>query len=80
MLNNFFYFLEGVRNISNQLTIGTKIDMMSHNLIEEAKSAGLYKETDGEFNFSTVFAKDTNPIDRFVNGRQLLQEYSKEGN
>ena len=54
--------------------------MMSHNLIEEAKSAGLYRETDGEFNFSTVFAKDTNPIDRFVNGRQLLQEYSKEGN
>ncbi|XP_052096140.1 secernin-2-like isoform X5 [Mytilus californianus] len=70
---------EGVRNISNQLTIGTKIDMMSPNLIEEAKSSGLYKESDGDFNFSLVFAKDTTPVNRFVNGKRLLEEYSKEG-
>ncbi|XP_071158909.1 secernin-3-like isoform X1 [Mytilus edulis] len=70
---------EGVRNISNQLTIGTKIDMMSPNLIEEAKSSGLYKESDGDFNFSVVFAKDTTPVNRFVNGKRLLEEYSKEG-
>lgn len=70
---------EGVRNISNQLTIGTKIDMMSPNLVEEAKSAGMYSESDGDFNFSVVFARDTTPINRFINGKRLLEEYSKEG-
>ena len=53
--------------------------MMSPNLIEEAKSSGLYKESDGDFNFSVVFAKDTTPVNRFVNGKRLLEEYSKEG-
>lgn len=68
---------DGVRNISNQLTIGTKIDLMSPNLVEEARSLGYYSE--GEFNFSEVFAKDKEPVNRFVNGKRLLEEYSKEG-
>lgn len=68
---------EGVRNISNMVTIGTKIDLMSPNLMEEARSLGYY--SDGEFSFSEVFAKDTKPINRFVNGKRLLEEYSKEG-
>ena len=70
---------EGVRNISNQLSIGTKIDMMSHNLVEEAKSLGLYSDTDGSFNFTKTFSDDVSLDGRYVCGRRMLQQYSKQG-
>ena len=78
----WFYNLsssEGVRNISNQLSIGTKIDMMSPNLVEEAKSLGLYSDTGGSFNFTKTFSDDVSLDRRYVCGRRMLQQYSKQG-
>ncbi|KAL3831449.1 hypothetical protein ACJMK2_023200 [Sinanodonta woodiana] len=73
---------EGVRNISNQLSIQEKIDLMSPGLIEEAKSSGLYKDEDGPFNFSSVFQLENNPsttaVDRFEKGNALLRDLSKD--
>ncbi|ELT93402.1 hypothetical protein CAPTEDRAFT_228449 [Capitella teleta] len=46
----------GVRNISNQLTITTKIDAMSPGLKEYAQSKGWWNPDEGEFNFSKAFS------------------------
>ncbi|XP_076095178.1 secernin-2-like isoform X2 [Mytilus galloprovincialis] len=70
---------EGVRNISNQLTIGTKIDMMSPDLIQEATALGFYSKEKGAFHFSKVFSDDYCLEGRYKHGRRMLQEYSKEG-
>ena len=79
-------FSEGVRHISNQLSITTKMDLTSQNLIEEASSLGLYKAENGEFSFAKVFGKD--PEDKTIveltrkrlsGGEKLLKEYSKDG-
>ena len=77
-------FSEGVRNISNQLSITTKMDVMSPNLVEEATAEKLYKPKDGPFNFAKVFSEFyIDPAksfsDRFSCGRRLLKEYSKDG-
>lgn len=72
---------EGVRNISNQLTITTKYDLATANLIEEAKKSGLYKESDGPFNFARVFDESSMEAQnsRYCNGRKLLKKYSSNG-
>ena len=44
----------GVRNISNQLSIGTKIDKMSEGLQDYAKSKG-YWDGNGDFHFANIF-------------------------
>ena len=77
-------FSEGVRNISNQLSITTKMDVMSPNLVEEATAEKLYKPEDGPFNFAKVFSEfyidpAKSFADRFSCGRRLLKEYSKDG-
>ncbi|ELT99347.1 hypothetical protein CAPTEDRAFT_181075 [Capitella teleta] len=46
----------GVRNISNQLSIGTKIDAMSEGLKEFAEEKGWWKSVEGEFNFAEAFS------------------------
>ena len=81
-----YIFSEGVRNISNQLSITTKMDLNSPNLIEEAKLIGLYKAEDGEFNFAKVFGKDfevptwpESTRTRFACGKKLLKDYSEGG-
>ncbi|XP_054165910.1 secernin-2-like [Oppia nitens] len=71
----------GFRNISNCLSIGTKIDLMSKGLKQVAIVKGLWDGVQ-EFNFSKVYgtgSADT-PLDnqRFIAGRQLLQNYSKD--
>lgn len=72
---------EGVRNISNQLTITTKFDLSSENLLEKATEAGLYKPSDGPFNFAKVL--DVSSLDfrndRFCNGSKLLKQLSSNG-
>ena len=79
-------FSEGVRNISNQLSITTKMDLTSSNLIAEATSLGLYKADEGDFNFAKVFGKpysDPSRVvsarSRFACGEKLLKDYSKDG-
>ncbi|KAL4221953.1 Secernin-2 [Mactra antiquata] len=72
---------EGVRNISNQLTITTKYDLSSSNLIEKATELGFYKSEDGAFNFARVFDESSlqSQNSRFCNGRKLLKKYSENG-
>lgn len=50
---------EGVRNISNQLSIGTKIDAMSEGLKEYAQSKGWWQPEDGDFDFAKAFSAPT---------------------
>ena len=47
---------EGVRNISNLLTIGTKIDAMSDGLIEFAQQKGYWDPAEGPFDFALAFS------------------------
>ena len=72
---------EGVRNISNQLTITTKYDLSSANLVEKATEAGLYKKEDGAFNFAKAFDQDgfTTQTSRYCEGKKLLEKFSAEG-
>ncbi|KAI1283778.1 Secernin-2 [Halotydeus destructor] len=68
----------GFRNISNCYSIGTKIDLMSENLHEAAKSSGLW---DGvcEFNFAVIFSGEKNPLsNRLVAGKELLAKLSTD--
>ncbi|RWS17376.1 Secernin-2-like protein [Dinothrombium tinctorium] len=69
----------GFRNISNCLSITTKIDLMSSGLKDEAKSMGLWDES-SEFDFSKIFSIDgtIGVGDRYTNGCALLQQYSKD--
>ena len=52
-----FTFTDGVRNISNNLSIQTSIDLMSDGLKELAKEKG-YWNGEGEFNFAKSFGTD----------------------
>ena len=66
----------GARNISNCLSIGTKIDFMSKDLKQVAIDKGLW---DGiqEFNFSKVYGTGSADNQRFIDGKNLLQNLSK---
>lgn len=64
----------GHRNISNSYSIGTKIDLMSSNLLDEAKSAGLW-DGNGKFDFSKAFG--TGQEERFVIGKKLLDQLTE---
>jgi secernin len=81
----------GYRNISNALTITTKIDRKSDGLEEFAKSKGLWDGEvrssllgnslkiilQGEFNFCAVFSQEKEPGDaRYVAGGKLLAEHT----
>lgn len=75
---------EGVRNISNELTIGTKIDRCSPNLEEEARKLGLYTESMGPFNFSAVFSESGKVPEnrmsfRYRHGLKMLKDLSASG-
>lgn len=71
----------GYRNISNDLSIRTKIDLMSHGLKEKAVELGFW---DGvtPFDFSAVFGTNSSLDDdddgRFTEGRKLLKKYSSD--
>lgn len=55
-----------LHSLHGKLTIGTNFAKSSEGLISKATEAGLYKESDGPFNFSKVFSvsetEETNPI------------------
>ncbi|XP_064456344.1 secernin-2-like isoform X2 [Ornithodoros turicata] len=68
----------GCRNISNCLSIGTKIDLCSEGLKDAAKQHGFWDESKGEFNFALAFG-DGHLITRFTCGKQLLENLSASG-
>ncbi|KAF7281481.1 secernin-2 [Rhynchophorus ferrugineus] len=66
----------GYRNISNILSITTKIDKKSENIEEYAKTNNLW-DGNGEFNFSEIFSGDSKPgSERYNNGNALLKKYT----
>ncbi|XP_023234153.1 secernin-2-like isoform X1 [Centruroides sculpturatus] len=66
----------GFRNISNSLSIHTKIDLMSENLKEYAMKHKLWHLSQGEFDFAEAFGDGTGDDPRFKSGRQLLAQHS----
>ena len=66
----------GARNISNCLSIGTKIDFMSKDLKQVAIDKGLWDGVE-EFNFAKVYGTGSADNGRFVGGKNLLHQYSK---
>lgn len=80
------HITSGFRHISNSLSIGTKIDMSSLGLIEEAEGLGFWKKGKGnnskdkEFNFTKVFsdAGGLNESERVLGGRKLLENSTKD--
>ncbi|XP_013781410.1 secernin-1-like [Limulus polyphemus] len=74
------HITSGHRNISNTLSIGTKIDLMHDHLKEYAQSSGLWDPNQGDLNFCQVFG-DHNETDtkRFNCGKNLLSKLSASG-
>lgn len=66
----------GARNISNCLSIGTKIDFMSKDLKQVAIDKGLWDGVQ-EFNFAKIYGTGSADNQRFIGGRNLLQQYSE---
>ncbi|XP_048006207.1 secernin-3 [Leguminivora glycinivorella] len=64
------------RNISNGLTITTKIDKMSDGLKEKAQELGLW-DGQGEFNFTKVFSSGGD-VHRQLDGEALLRNGCKD--
>lgn len=68
----------GCRNISNALSIGTKIDRSSAELKEVAQKHGLW-DGQGEFNFASVYGGDKGSgSEREICGRNLLKTLSAD--
>lgn len=82
--NSHFYLSEGVKNISNQLTIGTEVSTEHRELRSVAQAQGWW-DGEGEFNFSQVFSPENPPARmelakrRYKGGTELLQQHDGEG-
>lgn len=70
------HITSGSRNISNSLSIHTKIDLMSENLKENAIKHKLWHSSQKEFDFAEIFGDGTGDDPRFRSGKQLLAQYS----
>lgn len=74
---------EGVKNISNQLTIGTEVSAEHPELRSVARAQGWW-DGEGEFNFSQVFSPENPPArmelakQRYKGGTALLQQHDGE--
>ncbi|XP_013189142.2 secernin-3 [Amyelois transitella] len=66
----------GYRNISNGLTITTKIDKHSENLLEKAKAMSLW-DGQSEFNFTKCFSSGGDEF-RQLEGEKLLKKLSSK--
>lgn len=67
----------GVRNISNCLSIGTKIDRQSAKLKQTAIDRGFWDGT-GDFHFANVYGdKEKGDDARLAAGKKLLEEATK---
>ncbi|GFY40151.1 secernin-2 [Trichonephila inaurata madagascariensis] len=70
----------GCRNISNCLTIETKIDLMSKNLKGHAESNGFWDPSKGDLNFAAAYGKENeNGAQRYEHGKQLLDKFAASG-
>lgn len=71
----------GHRNISNVLSIGKKIDLMSEGLKDKAKEMGLW-DGSSEFDFAQIFEENSDTIGRneprFVAGKKLLDDLASQ--
>ncbi|XP_002740786.1 secernin-2-like [Saccoglossus kowalevskii] len=70
------HITEGIRNISNGLTIRTKIDAMSDGLKEHAQSKGFWNG-EGDFDFALAYSSDSDgktvdDCSRYTAGKRLL--------
>ncbi|CAG9768256.1 unnamed protein product [Ceutorhynchus assimilis] len=66
----------GFRNITNALSITTKIDKKSEGIEDYAKSKNLW-DGKGQFNFCEAFSGENNPSDLcYQAGGKLLEKYS----
>lgn len=78
-----FLFSEGVKNISNQLTIGAEGSAEHPELRSVAQAQGWW-DGEGEFNFSQVFSPENPPArmelakQRYRGGTELLQQHDGE--
>lgn len=83
-MNCNYLLSEGVKNISNQLTIGAEISVEHPELRRVAQAQGWW-DGEGEFNFSRVFSPENPPArmelakQRYKGGSELLQQHDGEG-
>lgn len=74
---------EGVKNISNQLTIGAEVSAEHPELRSVAQAQGWW-DGQGEFNFSQAFSPENPPArmelakQRYKGGTELLQQHDGE--
>jgi hypothetical protein len=84
--SRYFFNTGGVRNISNCMSIGTRIDRMSNGLKEKCLSEGWIEEGK-EFNWKEVIGEPgigfpsrlKSAEARFCAGERMLKELSNEG-
>ena len=71
----------GVRNISNELSIGTQIDLKCPNLEEFAKEKKFWNQSQGPLNFKFAFGLEEDEFEsyRYRCGKNLLLQFSKNG-
>lgn len=69
---------DGVRNISNELSIRTKMDLTSPNLQEEAKKLGLYADDMGEFDFKSTFCAQSQAGNTSANSTSFRYRHGQE--
>jgi secernin len=75
---------EGIRNISNCLTIRSNFELSSKGIEEYAIEQGYWKESDGDFDFAQAFstcgsAQSEMSDPRFCGGKRLLKEHLTKG-
>ena len=72
--------ITGYRHISNELSIGTKIDLMSEGVKEKAAALGLWNPASAsEFHFAKVFsALRHHESERVREARRIVNKLSKE--
>ncbi|XP_074658904.1 secernin-3-like [Tubulanus polymorphus] len=81
----------GCRNISNELSIRTKFDLIKDGTQEFARRKGFYAPSSGPFDFAAAFSSGPvddvahalnckrRPYGRFLCGRYLMEQLSKTG-
>lgn len=71
----------GVRNISNELSIGTKMDLSCENVEAYAKEKGFWSNAKGPLNFKNAFGVDDDDEEsyRYKCGKRLLNQFSEKG-
>ncbi|XP_035687864.1 secernin-2-like [Branchiostoma floridae] len=72
----------GCRNISNELSVRTKIDAMSEGLKDHAQKHSYWSPEEGDFDFARAYSQDLpnnideDPTGRAGAGKRLMEKYS----